>query len=155
VITGHFDPATMHAGAYLPVFMPILLPILVLFIPVLDMLMAIIRRLSHGHSPMHPDRMHLHHRMIAIGHSVRSAVLIMWGWAFLIAFASLMTLFFPLLDVGIGVIIVVPILTVLTLAPHYSKRMREIRAEKADVREAGEFGKHTSDGRGKESNGEE
>jgi UDP-GlcNAc:undecaprenyl-phosphate GlcNAc-1-phosphate transferase len=146
VITGRFDPATMHSGAYLPVFLPILLPIFVLFIPVLDMVMAIIRRLAHGHSPAHPDRMHLHHRMIAIGHSVRSAVLIMWGWAFFIAFASVMTLFVPLVDVIIGAVIVVPILTILTLAPHYSKRAREIRAQKMSAQKAvGIPSRHTSD----------
>lgn len=129
VITGRFDPSTMSSGAYLPVFMPILLPILVLFIPVLDMILAIVRRVSHGHSPMHPDRMHLHHRMLRIGHSVRSAVLIMWGWAFVIAFGSLMTLFFPFYVIIIMMAIVVPVLTVITLAPHYSRRMREIRKE--------------------------
>jgi UDP-GlcNAc:undecaprenyl-phosphate GlcNAc-1-phosphate transferase len=129
VMTGRFDPSTVGSGAYLPVFMPILLPILVLFIPVLDMVMAIIRRVSHGHSPMHPDRMHLHHRMLRIGHSVRSAVLILWGWAFLIAFGSILTLFFPFQDILIGVACIVPILTFITLAPHYSRRMREIRKE--------------------------
>lgn len=130
VMTGRFDPSTVGSGAYLPVFMPILLPILVLFIPVLDMALAIVRRVSHGHSPMHPDRMHLHHRMIRIGHSVRSAVLIMWGWALLIAFSSTLTLFFPFVNVLIGVACVVPILTIITLAPHYSRRMREIRKER-------------------------
>lgn len=129
VMTGRFDPTTVGSGAYLPVFMPILLPILVLFIPVLDMVLAIIRRVSHGQSPMHPDRMHLHHRMLRIGHSVRSAVLILWGWAFLIAFGSTMTLFLPFTDVLIVVVCIVPILTVITLAPHYSRRMREIRKE--------------------------
>lgn len=129
VMTGRFDPATVGSGAYLPVFMPILLPILVLFIPVLDMMLAIVRRLSHGQSPMHPDRMHLHHRMLRIGHSVRSAVLILWGWAFLIAFGSLMTLFLPFQEVMIVVVCLVPLLTVVTLAPHYSRRMREIRKE--------------------------
>lgn len=80
VMTGRLDPASIHASIYLPVFMPILLPILVLFLPVLDMCLAIVRRLAKGQSPMHPDRMHLHHRMLKIGHSVRGAVLILWGW---------------------------------------------------------------------------
>ena len=71
VMTGRLDPASIHASIYLPVFMPILLPILVLFLPVLDMCLAIVRRLAKGQSPMHPDRMHLHHRMLKIGHSVR------------------------------------------------------------------------------------
>ena len=67
VMTGRLDPASIHASIYLPVFMPILLPILVLFLPVLDMCLAIVRRLAKGQSPMHPDRMHLHHRMLKIG----------------------------------------------------------------------------------------
>ena len=77
VMTGRLDPASIHASIYLPVFMPILLPIMVLFLPVLDMCLAIVRRLAKGQSPMHPDRMHLHHRMLKIGHSVRGAVLML------------------------------------------------------------------------------
>jgi len=88
VMTGRLDPASIHASIYLPVFMPILLPILVLFLPVLDMCLAIVRRLAKGQSPMHPDRMHLHHRMLKIGHSVRGAVLILWGRADRIRFAD-------------------------------------------------------------------
>ena len=131
VVTGRLDPATIHASIYLPAFMPILLPILVLFIPVLDMCLAIIRRLSHGQSPMHPDRMHLHHRMLRIGHSVRSAVLILWGWAALISFGSLFILFYRPLYVGIGFLIATLLLTFATLYPYYRRRIPEIRQENA------------------------
>lgn len=48
VMTGRLDPASIHASIYLPVFMPILLPILVLFLPILDMCLAIVRRLRQG-----------------------------------------------------------------------------------------------------------
>lgn len=129
ILTGHFDPATMGTASYLPVFMPILLPILVLFVPVLDMVLAIVRRLAHGESPAHPDRMHLHHRMIRIGHSVRSAVLILWGWAAVVAFGSISTLFFPLWKVALGFLIVVPLLTVATLMPYYRRRLPGLREE--------------------------
>ena len=115
VMTGRLDPASIHASVYLPVFMPILLPILVLFLPVLDMCLAIVRRLSHGQSPMHPDRMHLHHRMLRIGHTVQGAVLILWGWAALIAVGSIMTLFFKVHYVLIGFVIAVVLLTVATM----------------------------------------
>ena len=126
VLTGRFVPSIRHSGAYLPVFMPILLPLLVLFIPVLDMVLAICRRLLKGQSPMHPDRMHLHHRMLKIGHSVVGAVLILWAWAFVIAFGSILTLFIPfltVLEIASGVI---PVLTFLTLAPHYRQRLTEL-----------------------------
>ena len=129
VMTGRLDPASIHTSIYLPVFMPILLPILVLFLPVLDMCLAIVRRLAKGQSPMHPDRMHLHHRMLRIGHSVRGAVLILWGWAALIAFGSLMILFFRARYVAIGMAIAVLLLTIATMYPYLKRRIPEIRAE--------------------------
>ena len=129
VMTGHLDPATVHASIYLPVFMPILLPILVLFLPVLDMCLAIVRRLSKGQSPMHPDRMHLHHRMLRIGHSVQGAVVILWGWAALIAFGSIFILFFPAVQVLTLMAVAAVILAFLTLFPYFRQRWDELHPE--------------------------
>lgn len=123
VMTGRLDPATVSTSIYLPAFMPILLPILVLFLPVLDMMMAIVRRLRKGQSPMHPDRMHLHHRMLRIGHSVRGAVLILWGWAALIAFGSIMLLFFTPWHVFIVFAVAAVILTIATMSPYLNRLM--------------------------------
>ena len=123
VMTGRLDPATVNTSIYLPAFMPILLPVLVLFLPVLDMMMAIVRRLRKGQSPMHPDRMHLHHRMLRIGHSVRGAVLILWGWAALIAFGSIMLLFFTAWHVFIVFAVAAVALTVATMSPYLNRLM--------------------------------
>ena len=123
VMTGRLDPATVNTSIYLPAFMPILLPVLVLFLPVLDMMMAIVRRLRKGQSPMHPDRMHLHHRMLRIGHSVRGAVLILWGWAALIAFGSIMLLFFTPWHVFIVFAVAAVVLTIATMSPYLNRLM--------------------------------
>ena len=131
VMTGHIDPASVHTSLYLPAFMPILLPILVLFLPVLDMCMAIVRRLAHGQSPMHPDRMHLHHRMLRIGHTVRGAVSILWAWAALIAFGSLLILFFKAWHVAVGMAVAAAVLTVATLYPYLKRRLPDIAEENA------------------------
>ena len=139
VMTGRLDPASIHASIYLPVFMPILLPILVLFLPILDMCLAIVRRLRKGQSPMHPDRMHLHHRMLRIGHSVQGAVLILWGWAALIAFGSIMTLFFKAQYVLIGFLIAAVVLTVATMYPYLKHRIPEMLEE-----DAADGGRHAS-----------
>jgi len=40
-----------------------------------------VRRTRAGQSPFSPDRKHLHHRLLDIGHSHRSSVLIMYLWA--------------------------------------------------------------------------
>ena len=141
VMTGRLDPASIHASVYLPVFMPIL----VLFLPVLDMCLAIVRRLSHGQSPMHPDRMHLHHRMLRIGHTVQGAVLILWGWAALIAVGSIMTLFFKVHYVLIGFVIAVVLLTVATMYPYLKRRLPEIAAENQSYASARRRARHSFD----------
>jgi UDP-GlcNAc:undecaprenyl-phosphate GlcNAc-1-phosphate transferase len=61
--------------------LPLLLPAAILLIPYADLLMAVFRRARAGLSPFAPDRKHLHHRMLDIGHSHRTRVLIMYLWA--------------------------------------------------------------------------
>lgn len=139
VMTGRLDPATVNTSIYLPALMPVLLPVLVLFLPVLDMMMAIVRRLRKGQSPMHPDRMHLHHRMLRIGHSVRGAVLILWGWAALIAFGSIMLLFLTPWHVFIVFAVAAVALTVATMSP-YLNRLMHGTVEEIPYDEQGETG---------------
>jgi UDP-GlcNAc:undecaprenyl-phosphate/decaprenyl-phosphate GlcNAc-1-phosphate transferase len=64
-----------------PVILPLLLPAALLVIPYGDMLLAVVRRTRAGRSPFAPDRKHLHHRLLDIGHSQRASVLIMYLWA--------------------------------------------------------------------------
>jgi UDP-GlcNAc:undecaprenyl-phosphate/decaprenyl-phosphate GlcNAc-1-phosphate transferase len=64
-----------------PEILPLLLPTAIMVIPYADMLMAVIRRTRAGRSPFAPDRKHLHHRLLDIGHSHRLSVLIMYLWA--------------------------------------------------------------------------
>ena len=49
-------------------------PFLILGLPIFDVCFAVIRRVSHGQSPMHPDRGHVHHRLIDMGFSQKQAV---------------------------------------------------------------------------------
>ena len=64
-----------------PEIMPLLLPAALLVIPYADLLLAVVRRTRAGQSPFAPDRKHLHHRLLDIGHSQRASVLIMYLWA--------------------------------------------------------------------------
>ncbi|WP_116112692.1 glycosyltransferase family 4 protein [Amycolatopsis ruanii] len=73
---------------------PLLVVVAVLFLPVLDLLMAVIRRTRRGESPFAADKMHLHHRLLEIGHSQRRAVLLIYLWAGLLGFGAVsVTLF--------------------------------------------------------------
>lgn len=66
---------------------PALIPALVLAVPFVDTVLAVTRRLGSGRAISSPDAGHLHHRLVQIGHSHRRAVLIMYYWSALLAFA--------------------------------------------------------------------
>jgi UDP-GlcNAc:undecaprenyl-phosphate/decaprenyl-phosphate GlcNAc-1-phosphate transferase len=71
-------------------FLPLLLPLTILIVPMADLVLAVARRGWAGRSPFSPDKQHLHHRLLEIGHSQRRAVLIMWMWAGLIGFGTVL-----------------------------------------------------------------
>ena len=56
-----------------------LVPLLALALPLADTTFAFFRRILHGQSPFHPDRGHLHHRLIDLGMSQKQAVALMYG----------------------------------------------------------------------------
>ena len=82
------DPASLRPSINrFPEVLPLLLPVTILVIPYADLLLAVVRRTRAGLSPLAPDRKHLHHRLLDIGHSHRSSVLIMYLWAALVSVA--------------------------------------------------------------------
>jgi UDP-GlcNAc:undecaprenyl-phosphate GlcNAc-1-phosphate transferase len=95
-LTGQFASVDLRQGAggseasLLPTLLPIVLPISILIVPFVDLVLAVVRRTRAGRSPFAPDKQHLHHRLLEIGHSHRRAVLIMWLWAGLIAFGGVL-----------------------------------------------------------------
>ena len=88
-LLGRLDPSaiTQSAGTagYLPALLPLLLPLAVLAVPLVDLLLAVVRRTRSGQAPWAPDKLHLHHRLLRLGHSHARAVLIMYLWSALIA----------------------------------------------------------------------
>lgn len=64
-------------------------PLIILAIPVGDTLLAIVRR-ARAHQPFHqPDKNHIHHRLLQIGHSQRQAVLLIYFWTALFTVIAL------------------------------------------------------------------
>jgi UDP-GlcNAc:undecaprenyl-phosphate/decaprenyl-phosphate GlcNAc-1-phosphate transferase len=96
----------------LALFAPLLVLAAVVFVPLLDLLMAVVRRTRKGMSPFSPDKMHLHHRLLEIGHSQRRAVLLIYLWAGVLAFGAVALAliddpFIVLWAVGIGLVVAV------------------------------------------------
>jgi UDP-GlcNAc:undecaprenyl-phosphate GlcNAc-1-phosphate transferase len=67
----------------------VVVPLLVLFVPFLDVLLAIIRRTRHGVGIAQADKQHIHHRLMEIGHGHKQAVLLMYLWSALLAGSAL------------------------------------------------------------------
>ena len=95
-VTGQVDPARLSGADFFGQFLPILLPIGVMMIPLLDFGLAVVRRIGSGRSPWHADKFHLHHRLLGLGHSKRTAVFIMYTWAVLVCLGLLLPLLVPL-----------------------------------------------------------
>jgi UDP-GlcNAc:undecaprenyl-phosphate GlcNAc-1-phosphate transferase len=88
-LTGQVNYSNLSSvSASFPVLLPLLLPLAVLAVPVVDLLLAVVRRTRAGRSPFAPDKEHLHHRLMEIGHSHTRAVLIMYFWTALLAFGA-------------------------------------------------------------------
>lgn len=56
----------------------VVVALLVLAVPIIDTFWVIVRRLSSGRSPFSPDRGHIHHRLLDLGLSHRSTVLLIY-----------------------------------------------------------------------------
>lgn len=81
-LTGTVDPAAVGvASRTAAVVLPLALPVAVVAIPLVDMLLAVVRRTRAGRKPWDADARHLHHQLLRLGHSHRSAVLTMYLWA--------------------------------------------------------------------------
>ncbi|MFE3293118.1 glycosyltransferase family 4 protein [Rhodococcus sp. NPDC059234] len=114
---------------------PLLLVGAVMFIPILDLLLAVVRRTMAGRSPFAPDKMHLHHRLLEIGHSHRRVVLLIYLWVGVLAFGAVGT---ALLDRRLVVLLVAGGLVfalVVTAVP--SLRVQQDRGRDRDAREPG------------------
>jgi UDP-GlcNAc:undecaprenyl-phosphate/decaprenyl-phosphate GlcNAc-1-phosphate transferase len=100
-----------------PEILPLLLPAAVLVIPYIDMLRVVVRRTRAGLSPFAADRRHLHHRMLEVGHSHRSSVLILYAWAALFSGVVVLLSFVttPLLVLALVTIVAVLVLVLLSI----------------------------------------
>ena len=111
-LTGQFFgmPSTGGNSLFVTV-LPVLLPISLLMVPMVDLVLAVVRRTRAGRSPMSADKQHLHHRLLEIGHSQRRAVLIMWMWAATIASGAVLVSLFddPWVWWGLGTMLAVTV----------------------------------------------
>jgi UDP-GlcNAc:undecaprenyl-phosphate GlcNAc-1-phosphate transferase len=114
----------------------LVVPLLVLFIPFLDVVLAIARRTWRGQGIGHADKEHIHHRLMDIGHSHRRAVLLMYLWSALISASALAV---GLIDgrTTVGLVLLAALALFLVTALPALDRWRRRGDEPSDAPEAG------------------
>ena len=117
-LVGRVDPNAIGSTTLAPVLLPLLIPLAVLALPVADVGLAVLRRTWAGRSPFAPDKEHLHHRIMEMGHSHRGAVLLLYGWALVVAGTTVALAFLPVpVAIGGGVVLFLLVLAVLRSPP--------------------------------------
>lgn len=105
-LTGQIDlNAITNKGSSSPL-LPLLLPFSILAIPLIDLAMAVIRRVRAGRSPFAADKEHLHHKLLSMGNSHRRTSAILYSWTAMFAFPTVVAAFAPIwvaLAVGLAI----------------------------------------------------
>lgn len=129
-LTGQYPSVSVDSGfggstaSALPALLPLVLPFAVLVVPFVDLVLAVVRRTRAGRSPFAPDKRHLHHRLLEIGHSHRRAVLLMYLWAALVAGGTVVLSLFTGWQSVLGVALMVVLAVVLTFGLTWWRRDR-------------------------------
>ena len=106
---------------------PVLIPLIVLAVPLLDVVMAIVRRLRRSRPIFAPDKEHIHHQLREIGHTHRQAVLIMYLWSILLAGSALAITFINGRGIVAVILGVALLLMAATVVPHRIRQARRFR----------------------------
>ncbi|MDO4686205.1 MAG: MraY family glycosyltransferase [Corynebacterium sp.] len=106
--SGKINMSLYGTADIVAVMSPFIVVVAAIFVPVLDLVMAVVRRVSKGRSPFSADKMHLHHRLLELGHTHRRVVLVLYTWVSVVAFGAVAFTVFPvpyaLIGVGVGLI---------------------------------------------------
>jgi UDP-GlcNAc:undecaprenyl-phosphate GlcNAc-1-phosphate transferase len=94
-LTGQVDASAITEENGGNVLLPLLLPFSILAIPLLDFVMAIVRRVKAGRSPFDADREHLHHRIMRLGLTQQRTTIILYFWTAMFALPTVIAAFVP------------------------------------------------------------
>ena len=93
VIGGRVPTAVPISGVTYFFFAPLFIPLLILGVPLVDMAFAFVRRTARGRKFDTPDKEHIHHRLLRLGHGPRRSVIILWAWTAILSSFLLVPLF--------------------------------------------------------------
>jgi UDP-GlcNAc:undecaprenyl-phosphate GlcNAc-1-phosphate transferase len=107
---------------------PAAIPLLVLAVPLVDVAWAIVRRLRRGRPVYAPDKEHIHHRLLEIGHTHRQAVLLMYLWSALLASSAIAMTFVPSRTLAVGLLMGIAAVLIGTAVPRMRRANGRVRS---------------------------
>ena len=126
---GTISSSSYGARTTIAALAPLIVALAVVFIPFLDFLMALVRRTREGRHPFSADKRHLHHRMLALGHTHRQAVLVFYLWAAVISGGAVSLAFVPWEQAVWPAALAVLVALLVTVSPWFrSRRLRTLRS---------------------------
>jgi UDP-GlcNAc:undecaprenyl-phosphate GlcNAc-1-phosphate transferase len=128
-VTGQIDPGAVSSEVLAPAFLPLVLPLAILMLPLLDLTLAVLRRIRAGKSPFSADRKHIHHKLQDFGHSHTGSVMVFYLWTAVISLSALALLFIPAeLVFALTLVAAVPVL-VYTAWPVIERRRKRAKSK--------------------------
>lgn len=109
--SGRINAALYGPADMMALLSPMIVVLAALSIPLLDLVMAVVRRVSKGKSPFSPDKKHLHHRLLSIGHTQKRVVLVLYTWVGVVAFGAvgLTVLPLPVMAISFSMLVIIAI----------------------------------------------
>ncbi len=126
VIGGRTPPAS---GVTFFFFAPLLIPVFILGVPLIDATWAFVRRTLSGQGFHTPDKNHIHHRLMRLGHGHRRTVVILWLWTALLCAFVLFPLFEPAINVFIPIGVALMLVALFTWFSPLAARLAHRRPE--------------------------
>ena len=126
VIGGRTAPA---GGVTFFFFAPLLIPVFILGVPLTDAIWAFTRRTLSGQGFHTPDKNHIHHRLMRLGHGHARTVLLLWLWTALLCGFVLFPLFQPRTNVFLPAALGLMVVGLFTWSSPFLTRRRRAERE--------------------------
>lgn len=130
--SGRINMSLYGAADMFALLSPMIVVLAALSIPLLDLLMAVVRRVAAGKSPFAPDKMHLHHRLLRLGHTQKHVVLVLYSWVAVVAFGAVGASVLPTTLTLVLFFVALVVVAVVTIIP-FRRRSAELTKQDSAV----------------------
>ncbi|WP_165164330.1 glycosyltransferase family 4 protein [Corynebacterium qintianiae] len=86
--SGKINMSLYGTADFVALISPVVVVLAAVALPLTDLVWAVVRRAARGQSPTTADAGHIHHRLLALGHTHRRTVLVLYLWVSAVAFGA-------------------------------------------------------------------